>query len=462
METSPANAGEPTVPDTSATRTWIGAFAVLLALGAFMTVLAWLEPAPPPPPAAQPAAPAPLPREPAAPAALPKGVTLWPPGNQDEDDAWTGRLERLEGNLAILTVRGTPKFRGAAHGHLLRAEVQRLVAGVRDFVRPDAERDAAKYRQALAGARTMGRFLDADVMDELRACAEAAEVDADELLLAQLFGDVNRAEGFASFCSSFAAFGPATNDGKLVVGRNFDYAGHGLEKGLPLILQELPSSEAEGRPFVTIGYAGILNGWTAMNDAGLCASNNTLFGGVDSLEGISTCFLLRKIVQRTGTVEEAVRLVESSQRACTTGMLVAGKNAAGAWDARFVEFDHKATAVVEPVGGRLLSTNTRQKLTFEGLAPPRGEPGCSRWLTLKAELERFKGTLRFDELAHNAIARSGVYMSINLHSAQLDPSVGAQRFRLAVEQGDGRPAAEQRWRVFKVEPKRVVEVVDGR
>jgi len=380
----------------------------------------------------------------------------WPTAAVTETDDWTGRLVRVDKHLAILTVRGTPAERGTAHGKLLGAEVRKLVASVNKFLTPTADENGRiQFQATVAGARVMKQHVDADVLAELTACAEAAGVDADELLLAQLFGDVNRAKGFRSFCSSFAAFGPATKDGKAIVGRNFDYAGHGLEGGLPLILQELPLGEGAGRPFVTIGYAGILNGWTALNEDGLFASNNTLFGGTDKLEGISTCFLLRKIVERARTVEEGVAVVEQSPRACTTGMLIAGRNKTGAWDARVVEFDATKLAVVEPVQGLVMGTNTRQKLSVGGDVP-QSEPACGRYQTLKKYLVDRKGMLAFAAPAQNPIGARNVYMAINLHSALLD--LDGRRFRLAVSPGDGSPAAEHPFRLFKIERDRVVEV----
>ncbi|MBI3832382.1 MAG: hypothetical protein HY291_22855 [Planctomycetes bacterium] len=381
---------------------------------------------------------------------------FWPQEAKAESDAWTGRLVRVDEHLAILSVRGTPEQRGAAHGKLLRAEVRRLVSSVNKYLTPsNDERGKQQFETCLKGARVMKKYLEADVLVELDACAKAAEVDADELLLAQLFGDVNRAKGFASFCSSFAAFGPATKDGKPVVGRNFDYAGHGLEGGLPLILQELPTGAGAGHAFVTIGYAGILNGWTALNAEGIFASNNTLFGGADKLEGISTCFLLRKIVERAGTVEEGVALVEKGPRACTTGMLIAGKNRSGTWDARFAEFDAEKVAVLDPVDGLVMGTNTRQKLAVSTLAPS-ADPGCGRYQTLKKYVRDRKGGLDFGDLKQNPIGAKDVYMSINLHSALLD--LEGQRFRLAVSPGDNTPAAEHPFRVFKIEKDKVVEV----
>ncbi|MCY3021297.1 MAG: hypothetical protein NTW87_19965, partial [Planctomycetota bacterium] len=175
-------------------------------------------------------------------------VSYWPASARTDDDAWTGRLVRYP-DLGLLTVRGSAADRGAAHGKLLAAEVGQLVKSVRAYLRPqETDEEKAKYNKRLEAARTMGGFLEPDVLEELNACAGAAGVDKTELLLAQLFGDVNRVYGFASFCSAFAAFGPATKDGKLVVGRNFDYAGHGLEGGLHVIIKEIPSGAGAGRP----------------------------------------------------------------------------------------------------------------------------------------------------------------------------------------------------------------------
>ena len=376
---------------------------------------------------------------------------FWP-GDATETTGWTGRLLRPDEHLAILTVRGGAAERGVAHGKLLKNEITTLVASVKKYlVGTDGE---AHYKLCLDGARTMGKYIDEDVMTELKACAGAAGVDADELLLDQLFGDVNRAKGFTSYCSAFAAFGPATRDGKLIVGRNFDYAGHGLEGGVPLILQELPDGKGAGHAFVTLCYAGILNGWTSMNSEGLCASNNTLFGGKDTLEGMSTCFLLRKIVERCSTVEEGVALIEKSQRACTTGMMVAGKNAKGEWDARFAEYDSKDVAIVEPKDGIVLATNKHQKLPVLGYKPAP-VVDCGRYQELKKYLTEHHGALNFDDTTQNPVAIRLVYMSINLHCAMLDPA--GQRIRAAFVIGDGKPAAENGFRNFTVKPTAVIE-----
>lgn len=421
-------------------RALVGALVPLLMVGALLYIV--LAP-PAPERRSKPRAEQPVPFA-AVHAAPEVGASYWPA--DAAAGAWTGKLVRLGKDLAVLTVRGSAVERGTAHGKLLPNEVKAVVDGVRKYLKDDDG-----YESSLKGARVMRGFIDADVVEELDACAAAANVDKEDLLVAQLFGDVARAMKFRTFCSAFAAFGEATAEGKLIVGRNFDYAGFGLEEGLPLILQEIPTGEGAGRPFITIGYAGILNGWTAMNSDGLCASNNTLFNGADALEGMATCFLLRKIVERGKTVEDGVKIVEDAKRACTTGMLIAGKNNAGEWDARFVEFDSKSLAVVKPERGVVLSTNSRQQLPEGGARPD--VPRCPRFQALQKRLGELKGKLTFDDPKHNVVAERDVYMGINLHCALLDPA--QQRIRLAVKSHEDRPAAANEFRSLKVKAEGV-------
>src|SRR5258705_11615763 len=69
------------------------------------------------------------------------------PDVKDDTGPWTGRLERVKGPVALLTVRGSPQERGTAHGKLLEAEVRGLVRSVKAYLlpRPDDAEGKAKY-----------------------------------------------------------------------------------------------------------------------------------------------------------------------------------------------------------------------------------------------------------------------------------------------------------------------------
>jgi hypothetical protein len=65
---------------------------------------------------------------------------------------------------------------------------------------------------------------------------------------------------------------------------------------------------------VSVGWAGILGGWTFFNEKGLFVSNN--IGGFNEKnpQGVPTLILERIIAQKAATVEEAVALIRSTPR----------------------------------------------------------------------------------------------------------------------------------------------------
>ena len=173
----------------------------------------------------------------------------------------------------------------------------------------------------------MERFQPREYLAELRALAEAAGVSYDDLLLLQYIGDVKRCirgPGSSSLCTSFAILPPLTRENACIVGRNFDYYDNGVGDYASVIAHYRPAGKTG---FVTITWAGIINGWTLLSEKGIVVSNNTTFDARShSLEGMSTCFLMRHVVENAATVDEAVELIRKTPRSCSTAMLVAGGN----------------------------------------------------------------------------------------------------------------------------------------
>lgn len=305
----------------------------------------------------------------------------------------------------VLNLRGTPEQMGEAHGRLLGPTVRRVVKAV--ITEGEAATPEA-YARLMAGTARMERQLPEDIRRELQALAAAAGVKYEDLVALQLFGDVWR----ASNCSSFAVFGPATATGEPIIGRNFDFWDHGVSEYAALIISYQPES---GLPFMTITWAGIINGWTAMNTRGVVAANNTAWGQSNSLDGLSTCFMIRKIVQHAHNVGEGVEIVRNTPRACGTNMLIAGGDPP---NAAVVEYDHEELAVRWEEQGAVIATNHFRRLQqAEPLGP--GDGWCSRYRKLQGLIEEHYGRI---DRTMNFIAEPGVPMgSINLHSALLFP-----------------------------------------
>ncbi len=350
-----------------------------------------------------------------------------------------GRLDRINGYL-VLHVEGTPEQMGEQHGRLLRDQIQRACkALITDEYTGDS------YRRLVEGARVMEKHQPEEFRRELKTLAHAAGIDYWDCVAMQLFGDVARGRPLAyeaegggldsAQCTVFAAFGKATATGELIAGRNLDFWDAGVGEYGAILMHAKPDS---GHAFVTVTWCGIINGWTLMNEKGIITANNTAYGGTNSLEGISTCFMLRKIAQYAATVNEGIEIVKKGPRACGTNMLIAGGSRP---DAVVVEFDHEKTAVRRAERGYVLAANDFLVLRRTGLAGD--DFGLfGRYATLEELIKKHHGKI---DRTMNFAGAEGVPMSCNLHSALLFPA--DLTFRVSMGKT---PAYKHRYRAFQM------------
>jgi len=332
-----------------------------------------------------------------------------------------GRLETING-CTVVTVDGSPEEMGTAYGRLLGPVAARVI---RDMITEGIGRDPSAYANMIAASRRMERFQPPEYIAELKALACAAQVSYDDLLLLQYFGDVRRCidgAGGSFMCTSFAALPPLTRGETCIVGRNLDYFDHGVGEYASILACYRPTGRI---PFVTVTWAGIINGWTLLNAQGIVVSNNTAFGArSQSLEGVSTCFLLRYVAERARSVAEGVRMVQEAQRACGTSMLIASGSPP---DAAVVEFDHAETAVRRPSEGFVGAANDFLALYADGATEAfliGGRVDVARGLA-----SSLRGRV---DLETNLAGAQGVPIrSMNLHSAMID----ATNLRLRVAMG---------------------------
>ncbi len=358
----------------------------------------------------------------------------------------------------VLHLQGTPEEMGRQHGLLFRREIRRMV---KDLLLEGECPTPEGHAKLVQGAMVMERYLEPEFRRELHALAEAAEVDYGDLVLAQLFGDVQRAQRASSSrptttwdspgsglgdpwqCTSFAAFGPATRSGECVVGRNMDFWDHGVSEWGAVLIHYRPD---RGLPFMTTSWVGIINGWTAMNVAGIVSANNSSFDGKsDSLEGLSTCFMVRKVAQYAHSVDEGVRIVQDTPRACGTNLIVAGGSPP---NAAILEFDHEQVAVRYAEDGWVAADNSFEKLYESGSAYHYTGYRAARLGDL---IEESYG--RIDRAMNFAAAEGVPLRSINLHSAMLFPA--DLRFNVSMTK---KPAADHWYRPFRLTPEGIERV----
>lgn len=352
-----------------------------------------------------------------------------------------GHRTRINGYI-VMHLAGSGEEMGAQHARLAGRLAQRVLTDVI----LEGEGKGGRYEPLARGAMVMERYLPAEYRAELRALADGIGARYEDIVTLQLFGDVQRGQR----CTSYAVFGPATRTGEAIVGRNMDFWDHGASAYGACLIHFTPR---RGIPFMTTTWTGIINGWTAMNAEGIVVANNSAFGGKDSLHGLSTCFMVRKVAQFARTVEEGVRIVQETPRACGTNLIIAGGNPP---NAAIVEYDHEQVVVRWAREGFVTAANSFRAL---GRAAPVEEPspahtwptddnfGGYYWLSRDDLLTRLirEHYGQIDDTMNFAAAEGVPIRSMNLHSALIFP----QRLEFRVSMSKT-PAADHPYRRYRL------------
>ena len=217
-----------------------------------------------------------------------------------------GRLEIFDGTK-VLFVKGTPEEMGRQHGALLKKQVRNNVGNVLYGLGVGGSLVSGTWffgEMERAGER-LTPYMDTRYLREMDALAAASGMAKEEIRMANLFPELFH-------CSGFAIYGDATQDGRLYHGRILDYfRGQGLEQNAVVIVSE----PDEGNAWVNISYAGFVGSVTAMNEKHV-AIGEIGGRGEGQWDGKPMAQLVREVMEKADTVEEAVEIMRRGPRTC--------------------------------------------------------------------------------------------------------------------------------------------------
>jgi hypothetical protein len=313
------------------------------------------------------------------------------------DPAGHGILCRSQGKY-VLIVAGTPEQMGTAHGALLPKACRKLtermlyVVGGADSVHSGTwffDRVAEIRRRT--EPHTPERFL-----VECDALARAAGISQRDGRYGNLFPE-------RFHCSGVAVRGKASKNGTVLHARVLDYMRDVNLQEAATVTVFLP----EGRnAWISLGYAGFIGTVTAMNAKGLAIGEMGGRGEGD-WDGTPMTYLLRDIMERASTAEEAVDIFRKTPRTCQYFYVVSDRSG----DIRALACDAKQMTVLGPGQQHPLLPHVPEDTVLVS--------GDERAKVLSRRIRDHFG--RIDVPAMIEIIKRPVAMDSNLHDAIFAP-----------------------------------------
>ena len=320
---------------------------------------------------------------------------------------------------AVVYLEGTPYELGHQHGTQLRAEVQRAVGSVLGRFR-------AYLKIPLLNAwlvngwldrswRQSARWIPPEYLEELRGLADGSGVSLRELWRLHAIPDRTYA------CSGLAVWGRASRDGRLIHTRNLDWnMDTGIQEAAAVFVVRpqgpAPGGGASHRAFVSAGWAGFIGVLTGVNEQQV--SIGQVGAETDDLTyaGIPMPFLMRRVMEEAGDVDEAVRIIREARRTVGINYLIADAKARRAvavetTRSQIAVFEaddpqEQAVAYARPLADAVFRADTAVdpairahqlasggKPAIPGLEPPTGSAYETRYLGQSAGILARYGTM---------------------------------------------------------------------
>ncbi len=223
-------------------------------------------------------------------------------GRTDDGKGLLCRYQRK----SILFVAGTPAEMGAAHGKLLRREVnqiyERIMLVAAGYL---VNKDDWFFTRIEEVMKRNAPYTPQRYLDECDALAKAAGMPERAIREINFFPEMFH-------CSGVAVRGKASANGEVVHARVLDYMRDIRLQNFAQLIVYMPD---KGNNWVSVSYAGFVGTVTAMNGQGL-AMGEMGGSGYGKWDGLSMAFMMRRVMEECSTVKEALKLMQEVPLTC--------------------------------------------------------------------------------------------------------------------------------------------------
>ncbi|TDP04135.1 C45 family autoproteolytic acyltransferase/hydolase [Flavobacterium sp. 245] len=161
-------------------------------------------------------------------------------------------------------------------------------------------------------------------------------------------------------CSSFAAWGEKSEDGNLILGRNFDFYVNDAFAENKIIAFIKPE---QGHNFMMVAWPGMIGAVSGMNQQGLTVTINAAKSEIPMSAKTPISILTREILQHASTIDEAIAIAKKRSVFVSESIMV---GSAQDNKAVLIEVSPKKMDVYEmPNSNQLICSNHFQSETFK-------------------------------------------------------------------------------------------------
>lgn len=312
------------------------------------------------------------------------------------------------GLVQIVHLTGTHYEMGRQYGYLLADQIKEssnvMLLGV--VLPSGVDKNLVRALAAQVWAK-MKPFVPLEYIEEMRGIIDGAELKGIKLkeldlalpIMIANISDMNDKESIirasalrdalddmAFTCSSFAAWGDRTVDGKLISSRNLDWeARTGIDAYKLITVYKPVDAEGNWKPYyVVAGWVGFIGAIDGMNQYGITMSEIGSENKKEKLDGMPWTLMFRQVLENSKSLDDAVKIVKDAENTIGYNFVIGDGDTenfgTAGWNpgAAAIEENAETTAVIyqdDPVDrDAVWISSTGEAVLVDGKKVPYGTP----------------------------------------------------------------------------------------